>query len=92
MLYPQGQTELVLDHEMAHAVSMANDPMNIYGAHGADFRSTYVSILQGEGHGDFAAVLLANAPPANAMSKGARVALASITYNGKTIVCYGNSS
>jgi hypothetical protein len=87
-LYPQGQTELVLDHEMAHAVSMSNDPSELYGVHGADFRSTYNTILTGEGHEDFAAVVQANAPISNAMSKAERVPRASITYNGKTLICY----
>jgi hypothetical protein len=90
-LYTGGQNEMTLDHEMAHAVSMTGDTNNDFGVHGADFRSTYDTILRGEGMTTAADQIAANGgSAADAMMKGTRVPIASITYNGKTIVCYGD--
>ena len=88
-LYPGGNNEMTLDHEMAHAISMYNDTKSEFGIHGADMRSTYLTILSGEGLDRAAAIIRSEGgAPQDAMTKAERTPRASITYRGKTITCY----
>jgi hypothetical protein len=85
-LYPDGQNETTIDHELAHALElvMTND-----SGHGAGMRSILQTILKGEGLTDFALMVDLFAPPSSAWTKAERSIRATISVNGIIVqTCY----